>query len=492
MPSPLDERPMTEQPSAPGTLRPHPDRLLPSDPVQRAIARRLLAEVADLPLVSPHGHVDAGLFARDTPFTDPAELFVTPDHYVTRMLYSAGVALESLGVPRLDGRGPATDSRSVWRELCSHWHLFRGTPSRLWLEHELHELFGVEVRPSAATADEIHDLIAARLATPEFRPRALYRRFNLETLATTDAPDAALADHRALADDPDWHGNVIPTFRPDAVADPGRPDWRERVAALGQAADVDTSTYTGYITALENRRGYFRAHGATSTDHGFPTANTAPLGEAAAERLYREAMTVANSGEPLPAASAESFRGHMLHEFARMSCDDGLVMQLHPGVCRDHHRAVHAAFGPDRGGDIPVATEFTQGLRPLLDDFGRHSGFTVVVFTVDETAYSRELAPLAGHYPAMRLGAPWWFLDAPEAIQRFRADVTETAGFYNTAGFVDDTRAFCSIPARHDVARRLDCAYLARLVAEHRLPEDEARETAVDLAYRLPKQTFRV
>lgn len=489
MPSPLDERPLDEQPQSPGSLRPHPDRLLPSDPVARAIARRLLAEVVDLPLVSPHGHVDAGIFARDEPFSDPAELFVTPDHYVTRMLYSAGVALEALGVPRLDGRGPTTDSRSAWRELCRNWRLFRGTPSRLWLEHELHDLFGIDVRPSAATADEIHDRIAERLATPEFRPRALYDRFRLETLATTDSPDATLADHRALADDPSWHGNVIPTFRPDAFADPSRGDWHERVASLGKAADIDTSSFAGYIAAFENRRAYFRAHGATSTDHGFPTANTAPLAGVEVERLFRRALT---GDEPLGPAEAEAFRGHMLHEFARMSCDDGLVMQLHPGVCRDHHRAVHAVFGPDRGGDIPTATEFTHGLRPLLDDFGRNPEFTVVVFTVDATTYSRELAPLAGHYPAMRLGAPWWFLDAPEAIRRFHEDVTETAGFYNTAGFVDDTRAFCSIPARHDVARRLDCAYLARLVAEHRLPEDEVRETAVDLAYRLPKETFRV
>lgn len=458
-------------------MRPHDDRLFPADPACRAIARRLYEEVAGLPLISPHGHVDAGIFARDEPFGDPASLLITPDHYVTRMIYAAGVPLESLGVGT-----EKPDPRAIWRMFCEHFHLFRGTPSRLWLEQELHDLFGIDELPGAANADALYDRIAATLADPEFRPRALFHRFGLELLTTTDSPLSDLSDHQALLADPSWTGRVVPTFRPDEVSDPDRGMGR-RVARLGELTGRDVGTFSGYLDALRERRAEFIRLGATCTDHGFPTANTAPVDDI--DRLYREALT----GELKP-AEAEAFRGHMLHEFARMSCDDGLVMQLHPGVLRDHHAEVFRRFGSDVGGDIPTAAEFTRALRPLLNDFGGHPNFTFVVFTVDETTFSRELAPLAGHYPAMRLGVPWWFLDAPDAIGRFRAAVTETAGFYNTAGFVDDTRAFCSIPARHDMARRLDCAFLSRLVAEHRLPEEEAAEVALDLAYRIPQRVY--
>ncbi|OIV35861.1 glucuronate isomerase [Mangrovactinospora gilvigrisea] len=464
-------------------LAPHPDRLLPSEPSRRAVARRLLAHVADLPLVSPHGHIDAGILARDEAFPDPAALLVTPDHYVTRMLYSAGVPLDRLGV-----RNPDADPREIWRLLCAHWHLFRGTPSRLWLESELHDLFGVREQPSAGNADALYDRITAALAEPELRPRALYHRFNLEVLATTDNPWDDLADHRALADDPSWKGRVAPTFRPDGVTDPERPDIAANLRLLAEASGIDTADYAGYLAALRDRRRHFLAHGASCTDHGVEAAGTAPLEASAAAEIYGKAYR----GEPVTAAEGEAFRAHMLFESARMSVEDGLVMQLHPGVRRNHHRAVFEEFGPDTGCDIPVATEYTRALQPLLNAFGREPGFTFVVFTVDETSFSREIAPLAGHYPAMKVGAPWWFLDAPEAILRWRAAVTETAGFYNTAGFVDDTRAFCSIAARHDVARRLDCAYLSGLVAEHRLSEEEAAQTAADLAHTLPKQVFRV
>jgi glucuronate isomerase len=358
---------------------------------------------------------------------------------------------------------------------------------RYWLECELAEIFGVTERPAPGSADRIYDRIAERLAEDAFHPRALFRRFGIEVLATTDDPGDDLAAHRALAADPDWHARVIPTFRPDRYLEPAQEGWATAVARLGEAADTDTGDYDGYVRALEARRRYFVQHGATSADHGHLDVRTDPLPRAEAARIFRAAL----AGEASE-AEATAFRRSMLLEAARMSCEDGLVMTLHPGVRRSHHAPTFRRFGPDTGHDIPVRAEFTEALRPLLERYGTHPGFQLVLFTVDETAFSREIAPLAGFYPCVYAGAPWWFLDAPDAIRRFRRAVTETAGFTRTSGFVDDTRAFCSIPARHDMSRRLDCGMLAELVAEHRLDEDEAFETAVDLVSVNPRKAFRL
>lgn len=469
---------------APVPLLLHPDRAFPADPATRALARRIHTATRDLPLLCLHGHVDAGTLARDDAFDDPAALLVVPDHYVTRMLLSRGVPPAEVG-RRDDGRVRA-DSRTVWRRLCENWYLFRGTPSRFWLEYELAEVFGVDVQPSPETADAIYDRIATRIAEPDFRPLALLDRFGIELLATTDPVTSDLADHAELARR-DRPGRVIPTFRPDALVHLNRPGWRDDVHRLGELSDSDTDDFEGFLAALRQRREVFLAAGARASDHGHLNADTAPLSAEQAARLYAEALR-----GPLGEPEAEAFAGHMLFEFAAMSVDDGLVMQLHPGVLRDHDRGWAARFGPDTGFDIPVRTDFTRGLRPLLEEFGHHPGFRLIVFTVDETAYSRELAPLAGAYPAVLLGAPWWFLDSPEGMRRFREAAVETAGFYNTSGFVDDTRAFLSIPARHDLSRRIDAGFLARLVAEHRLSEDEAIQTAVDLAYDIPRQAYSV
>ncbi|MQA78467.1 MAG: glucuronate isomerase [Streptosporangiales bacterium] len=469
-------------------LRSHPDRLLPADPRVRSVASRLHASVADLPLVSPHGHVDPAVLADDVPFADPATLLVTVDHYVTRLLHAHGVPLWRLGLrsARHDDPPPAAP-REVWRTFCEHWPVFAGTPTRTWLEAELTELFGVTMRPSAQTADALFDQLCARLAEPAYRPRALYERFGLEVLATTDDPVDDLDAHRRLADDPGFRGRVVPTFRPDHYVHPDRPGWTGDLARLAEAADVDTGTLAGLVAALEVRRAYFSEHGATATDHSPPDAGSHPLTTGEAERVY----AAARAGEAID-AELTALRQHLLFELARMSCDDGLVMQLHPGVLRSHHRPTLEAYGPDTGHDIPVATELTRALRPLLERFGTHPNLRLVVFTVDEDVWSRELAPLAGFYPAVYAGVPWWFLDTPDAISRFRRAVTDTTGFHKTSGFVDDTRAFCSIPARHDMARRLDCGYLAGLVAEHRLDEDEAIDLARDLAYDLPRRVFRL
>ncbi len=462
-----------------------PDRLFPADRVERAIARRLYEAVRELPVISPHGHVDPCVLLDDEPFPDPATLLVTPDHYVTRLLHAGGLALADLGV----GQGPLSEqqSRRIWRALCERWELFAGTPVRCWLEAELADIFGVRARPSAASADRIYDQIAERLPNAEYRPRALFERFRIAVLATTDDPCSDLAAHAALRADPTWAGRVIPTFRPDRYLEPAAPGWRDAVAQLGAAAGTDTGDYAGYLRALEQRRRHFIAHGARSADHSHADVRTDPLERGEAARIYRAALA-----QEATAEQALAFRRHMLLEMARMSCEDGLVMTLHPGVRRNHHRPTFERYGPDSGHDIPIRCEFTDALAPLLQRFGTHPDFHLVVFTVDESTWSRELAPLAGFYPSLYVGVPWWFLDAPEAIRRFRAAVTEIAGFSRTSGFVDDTRAFCSIPARHDMARRLDAGYLAGLVAEHRLDADEAAELAIDLAGALPTRVFKL
>ena len=471
------------------TLLPEPagddDRLFPADPGVRAVARRLHAQVHDLPIVSPHGHVDAGLLLRDEPFPDPATLLVAPDHYVTRLLHAHGVPLAELGV----GGNPLDDAgaRRAWRHLCTHWAAFRGTPVRYWLERELADIFGIALRPGPDTADDLFDAIAACLARPEFRPRALYARFGIEVLATTDDPCDDLAAHAALTADPAWTGRVVPTFRPDAYLEPAVAGWVDRVAALGRAADVDTDHYEGYVAALERRRRYFVEHGAVSADHSHLDVATDPLDPAEARRIF----AAARSGTAAT-AEATAFRRHMLGEMARMSCDDGLVMTLHPGVLRNHHAPTFERFGADTGHDIPVTVEFTRALRPLLERYGTHPDLHLVLFTVDETVYSREIAPLAGFYPSVYVGAPWWFLDAPDAIRRHRAAVSETAGFGRSSGFIDDTRAFCSIPARHDMSRRVDAGYLAGLVAESRLDEDEAADTLRALTVDQPRKVFKL
>jgi glucuronate isomerase len=464
----------------------HPDRLFPAEPTPRAVARRLYASVAELPILSPHGHTDPAWFSGNEPFADPASLLVIPDHYLFRMLYSRGVDLEALGIPRSDGTRPDVAMREVWRTFARQYHLFRGTPSFLWLEATFHSVFGFRKRLGEDTADEYYDSIAAQLGTDAFRPRALLDRFNIELIATTEAATDELEHHRALRGSA-WADRVITTFRPDDVVDPDREDFRRNVERLGELTDEDTGDWEGYLRALRKRRALFKSLGATATDHGHITARTADLDRATCMRLLQRCLAGSAAVE-----EREQFRAQMLTEMAAMSLDDGLVMQIHPGAWRNHNPALFARYGRDKGADIPTQTGFVEHLKPLLDRFGNETRLTVILFTLDETAYSRELAPLAGHYPALLLGPPWWFHDSPEGMLRYRERITETAGFYNTAGFNDDTRAFLSIPARHDVARRMDAAFLARLVADHRLTEEDAQEIAQDLAYGLAKRAYRL
>ena len=464
----------------------HPDRLLPIEPAARAIARELYAGVKDLPIISPHGHTEPRWYAENAAFADPVSLFVRPDHYIFRMLYSQGISLEALGVPDRQGVVHNTDNRAIWRLFAKNWHLFRGTPSRVWFEHSLETLFGVTERLGEANADAIYDTIDAALKTPAFRPRALYEAFNIEAISTTDGALDPLAWHDQIRAS-GWQGRVLPAYRPDAVVDPDRDaaGFAERVAQLCDLAGTPVS-WDGYLEAHRVRRAYFIARGATSTDHGHPSAFTADLPRDDAAALFDRVLAGPTG------ADAELFRGQMLTEMARMSLDDGLVMQLHPGSFRNHSPALFKAYGPDKGADIPTPTDYVRALKPLLDAVGTDPRLTLILFTLDETSYSRELAPLAGVYPALRLGPAWWFFDSFEGMRRFRETTTETAGFYNTVGFNDDTRAFMSIPARHDLSRRVDCGYLAGLVADHRLELEEAHELAHELAYGLVKRAYRI
>ena len=464
----------------------HPDRLFPSDPVQRPIARRLYTQVAGLPIVSPHGHTDPAWFAQDEAFANATELLLVPDHYVFRMLYSQGVPLDALGIPRRDGSRATVDPRQAWRVFAAHFHLFRGTPSSMWLNHVFHDVFGLRVRLDAGTADEYYDTITAALQTPQFRPRALFERFGIEVIATTESPLDPLEHHAAIRAS-GWKGRVITAYRPDAVVDPEHEQFPDALRRFGELTGEDVHSWQGYLRAHRQRRAFFASMGATSSDHGHPTCATADLPADEARLLFAKVV----SGR-FTAAEAELFRAQVLTEMAAMSLDDGLVMQIHPGCFRNHNRGLFERFGRDKGADIPLRTEYVHALKPLLDRFGNEPGFTLVLFTLDESTYSRELGPLAGHYPCLFLGPAWWFHDAPEGMWRFREQTLATAGFYNTIGFNDDTRAFLSIPARHDVARRIDCAVLARLVAEHRIDEDEAMDVAIDLAYHLPKRAYRL
>jgi glucuronate isomerase len=469
----------------PRPLKLDPDRLFPADPGIRSVARALYEEVAGLPIVSPHGHTDPAWFATDQPWSNATELLLAPDHYLYRMLYSQGLPLDRLGVPSRSGPSGA-DPREAWRLFASHFHLFRGTPSRLWLDHVFASVFGLDVALEAATADLYYDRIQEALATPAFRPRALFDAFDIELLATTEGPHEDLAHHAAIRHS-GWPGRVVTTYRPDAVIDPEHEDFRAALTRFAEVTGEDVERWPGYLAAHRKRRADFRAAGATATDHGHPTALTADLAPPQKEALFDRIVGGTWSPE-----DAELFRAQMLTEMAAMSVEDGMVMQVHPGSFRNHNRWLHGRYGRDKGADIPTRTDYVRALKPLLDRFGNAPGLSIILFTLDESAYARELAPLAGHYPCLKLGPAWWFHDSPEGMRRFREMTTETAGFYNTVGFNDDTRAFLSIPARHDVARRVDCGFLARLVAEGRLLDWEAAELARDLAYNLVKRAYRL
>ncbi|MEM9104305.1 MAG: glucuronate isomerase [Pseudomonadota bacterium] len=463
----------------------HPDRLFPTDPAVRSIARTLFESVESLPIVSPHGHTDPQWFADNENFSDPSTLLVVPDHYVVRMLVSQGVGIEDLGIRPAGSKVGTFDPEAIWQIFAENYHLFRGTPTRLWLDHTFETLFDLHDPLGPDKADAYYRRISDCLKLDAFRPRALYEQFGIEVLATTESAVDDLRHHGALADS-GWQGRVVTTYRPDTVADPEHADFQRDLLLFGEITGCDVQTWQGYLEAHRVQRAFFRTHGATATDHGFASARTADLSQTECVTLFDKVL----SGKA-DAQDSELFRAQVLTEMARMSIEDGMVMQIHPGSLRNHHRAMHELYGRDKGFDIPQRTDFVEALRPLLDAVGMEPRLDIILFTLDETTYGRELAPLAGVYPCLKLGPPWWFFDSPDGMKRFRELTTETAGFYNTVGFNDDTRAFPSIPARHDMARRIDCAFLAERVADHRLREEEAFEIARDLAYTLPRKAYR-
>jgi len=463
------------------------DRFFDSDSSVRSLARELYEMTISLPLVCPHGHVEPRIFSDpNVTFGSPTDLFIIPDHYVTRMLYSQGIPLESLGIPRTDGGAVETDHRKIWRLFCENFHLFRGTPSGIWLTHELSEVFGVDEKPSASNADRLFATVSDKLSSPEFSPRQLFERFNIEVLCTTDAATDTLEHHQAIRNS-GWKGRILPTFRPDAVVNLDAPNLKANIDKLSEVSGVDVIDYKSFIHALEERRAFFKSMGAAATDHAALTPATAELTPFEADTIFQRALKGQSASE-----DAARFTAHMLIEMARMSIDDGLVMQLHPGSLRNHNHIVFQKFGLDIGADIPIQTEYTRNLLPLLNKFGNDPRLTLILFTLDETTYSRELAPLAGHYPVLKLGPPWWFDDSLNGMARYFDQVIETAGIYNTAGFNDDTRAFCSIPARHDVWRRASANWLAGLVVRHIVDMDDASAMIHELAVGLAKRVYKL
>ncbi len=457
------------------------------DPAQQKIAADLYETVKDLPLICPHGHVDPRLFADPNyQFGSPVELLIIPDHYIFRMMYSQGISMEALGIPRQDGGAVEHDHRKIWQTICDHWYLMRGTPTYLWLRDELRDVFGIDAKMNSANAQAIYDAIEEKLKQPDFQPRRLFERFNIEVLATTDAATDTLAHHQAIRAS-GWAGRVIPTFRPDAVVNLDMLGWRQNITKLAEVSGIEVSNYQTYIHALEQRRAFFKSMGATATDHAAMTAYTEELSPGEARAIFHGALEGTAT-----TTDAQRFTGHMLIEMARMSSEDGLVMQLHVGSFRNHNPLIMERFGRDMGADIPVSSEFTRSLKPLLDRFGNHPALKLVLFNLDETTYSRELAPLAGHYPILRLGPPWWFFDSLNGMRRYFDEVVETAGLYNTAGFNDDTRAYPSIPARHALWRRAAADWLAGMVVRDQIDTDDALEMIRAMAYDLAKTTYNL
>ncbi|MBU0475221.1 MAG: glucuronate isomerase [Bacteroidetes bacterium] len=468
------------------TLKLHEDRFFDSDSAIRNAARELFEAVKNCPIISPHGHVDPSIFVENKPFPNPTELFISPDHYVFRMLYSQGISLEELDIPQRNGKRLGIDSRKVWQIFAENYFLFAGTPSGVWLNYEFIKVFGIEEKLNGNNAQKIYDLINDKLQSEEYLPRNLFKKLNIELLTTTDSATDNLEFHKKIKDS-GWDGRVIPCFRPDAVTNLLNPTWKDDIYELGKLTSLEITNYKIFITALEKRREYFKANGATSTDHGVISPLTHKLSERESEEIFSKAL----SGK-VSVKDAELFTANMLMEMARMSCEDGLTMQIHAGSNRNHNNIIFEKYGLDKGCDIPQQTEYTNNLKELLNAYGNNPNFTVIVFTLDETNYSRELAPLAGHYPAMKLGPAWWFHDSIEGMTRYRHSVTETAGFYNTVGFNDDTRAFVSIPARHDVARRVDANFLGGLIAKHIIDLEEGKKIIKDLTYNLVKKAYKL
>ena len=464
----------------------NPNRYFDPNPKVREVANELYTSIKDLPIISPHGHVDPKIFAENTSFPSPTELILIPDHYIYRMLYSQGISLEELGIPTQDGTPVEKDHKKIWQIFGDHFYLYAGTPTGSWLKHEFEDVFGITEKLNGKNALEIYEQISQKLQTPEFLPRTLFDKFNIEVLSTTDGASDSLQHHKQIIES-GWTGKIIPSFRPDIVVNILAANWKSEIDKLSSASRIDVADYKSFIKAIENRRRFFIEMGAVATDQGILSPYTHHLSDVEADAIFQRGL----SGKAT-VDDGRLFIANMLMEMARMSTEDGLVMQIHPGSFRNHNEVIFNRFGLDKGCDIPIQTEYTKNLHELLNKYGNNPNLTIIIFTLDESNYARELAPLAGHYPALKLGPAWWFHDSIEGMTRYRQMATETAGIYNTVGFNDDTRALLSIPARHDVSRRVDSNFLAGLVAKHIISTDEAMELNFQLANGLVKKAYNL
>ncbi|MEN9954281.1 MAG: hypothetical protein RL028_883 [Actinomycetota bacterium] len=460
------------------------NRLLVSAGTDSAIALELYGEIRDLPIISPHGHVDPNLFVRNEKFESPTDLFIYHDHYITRLLHADGVSMVELRKPQSDA--DLSHAKNAWLKFFERWAMFAGTASGYWFQESLQTVFGITQEPSAENALAIFEQIALELARDEMSPIELLKSFNIEFLATTDDPCDDLAAHSILNGDAGLATRFAPTFRPDFYIDPRTEDWLERVQRICTMTS-QLVNHKGLVEALWLRRVFFKSQGAVSVDIGAATAFTTVLPTADAEALFEKAKA-----GTISEAEALLYRGNMITEMVRMSCEDELVITLHVGVHRNHSAPTLEKFGRDTGHDLPIQAEFVQNLKPVLDLYGLHPNLTLILFSLDESTWGREIAPLASFYPSVRIGAPWWFLDAPDSATRFREATVEIAGFYRGSGFIDDTRAFLSIPARHDMARKVEAAFLAKLVTQGRISIETARKIVTDIVVAIPKRAFKL
>ncbi len=454
---------------------------------QKNLAIQYYNLIKDLPIISPHGHVNPALFADPrAKFGSPTELLITPDHYIYRMLYSQGIDLQKLGITSSDAISSTSDPREIWQLFADHYYLFHGTPTSIWFNHELSTVFGVYEKLCSDTAQDIFTQIENKLVLEEFLPRNLFDQFNIEVLCTTDAAWDRLEYHQSIRNS-QWNRDIRPTFRPDGVVNLTVNGWYDNIIKLSEVTKVDIHSYNQFIEALEIQRKHFKEFGATATDHAVLIPFTQRISISEAENIFQRALF-----NNLESRDAYRFSAHMLMEMARMSIEDGLVMQIHPGSFRNHNQIIYNRNGPDRGADIPIQTEYTRNLYELLNEYGNDPKFNLILFTLDEATYGRELAPLAGHYPALKIGPPWWFFDSINGMRRYFDQVIETAGLYNTVGFNDDTRAFPSIPARHDLWRRVSANWVAGLTIRGVIDEDDGEQMIVNLAYNLAKQSYNL
>ncbi len=449
----------------------HADRLFPADLSTRMLARRLYESVRGLPLVCSGVVADPSWFAENPALPDPAQVFVQSDRQVWAILRGHGVAPGQLGVAD-DGASIAGDPASVWKVFAANYHAFRGTPTRLWHDHAFSTLFGLNERLSADNSDRFYTRVAECLAKPEFRPRALFQRFNIELLSALATPFDSLDPY--LAARGSLKGRLVPTYCPDRLVDANNPGFITALDRFAELTSTDAWTWKGYLDAHRQRRAQFKSAGALAISQFALAARTADLPAEDAEKLF--AKIVSRDFSP---AEGDLFRAQMATEMARMSLDDGLVLQLHLDTPPVH----------DPEQKVPPPMPSVDGLLPLLQRFRGEPGLRVVACQDGLSAQADELARLASEYACLFVSAGG--SGGSEPMRRFRAMSFQNAAFYKTLNALQGQR-FIALAALTDAIRRLDCAFLAEFVVAHRLDEDEAHAMAKDVAYGISKKVYHL